>query len=97
MVAPPLTLQEAISDSPIFRANLRLFEDQVDDLEKYLNALNSALKEYNADLTSKCSVVDRIYANPVKSTTSRLVPWPKKRCLLHLLISSLVSLLHSPQ
>ncbi|CAG8520665.1 15641_t:CDS:10 [Funneliformis caledonium] len=58
LVTPPLPAesvlnslnpQEAIHDTPNFRANVRKFEEQVDHFEKWLDTLFKALKHYSEE------------------------------------------------
>ncbi|KAI9321723.1 hypothetical protein BX666DRAFT_2023819 [Dichotomocladium elegans] len=45
-----LTLHDAVTDSPVYRANALHFDDQIDLLEKWLDQLSKHLKLYNEKL-----------------------------------------------
>lgn len=48
-----LTLHDAITDSPVYRANALHFDEQIDLLEKWLEQLSKHLKLYTDKLNSK--------------------------------------------
>lgn len=48
-----ITLQDIIVDSPVWRANAVLLEDQIDQYEKWLDGFIRALKSYIEAMSSK--------------------------------------------
>jgi hypothetical protein len=48
-----ITLNDAITDSPVYRANVHHFDEQLDLLEKWLDALSKHLKLYCERMNSK--------------------------------------------
>ena len=62
LVTPPLPPEtiinslnprEAVHDTPNFRVNVRKFEEQIDQFEKWLDALFKAMKSYSEETNSK--------------------------------------------
>lgn len=48
-----LTLHDAITDSPVYRANVLHFDEQIDLLEKWLDQMSKHLKQYTEKLNSE--------------------------------------------
>jgi hypothetical protein len=51
--ASMLTIQDAVLDSPIFRANITHIEDQVDHIQLWLEGLTKQLRLYLDELNSR--------------------------------------------
>lgn len=51
--ASMLTIQDAVLDSPIYRANIAHIEDQVDQIQLWLEGLTKQLRLYLDELNSK--------------------------------------------
>jgi hypothetical protein len=52
-----LTIQDAVLDSPIFRANVTHIEDQVDQIQLWLEGLTKQLRLYLDELNSRFYLV----------------------------------------
>lgn len=50
---PIVTLSDAITDSPVFRSSVYRYDEQLENLEQWLDTLSRQFKTYTEKLNSK--------------------------------------------
>jgi hypothetical protein len=63
--ASMLTIQDAVLDSPIYRANVAHIEDQVDQIQLWLEGLTKQLRLYIDELNSKQNQHSTLYSGHI--------------------------------
>lgn len=54
---PIVTLYDAVTDSPVFRSSVHHYDQQLEQLEHWLDSLARQLKLYTEKLNSKVAII----------------------------------------